>query len=402
MYLSCEGQRILYREVVMNRSSLKQGKASFALLLSLTLSGCVTNPIPTATVWDKLGITGASARLRDATINRNGNFPGLEKKPPVLRIADPANLAPEKPEVIKTAAKIKQDQDLKQQKLKAIKFLAEVNCGCFNKDDAVAKAFLEALNDCDPDVRKEAVSAICKTAGDCSKCRTGCETTCCTQEILDKLNDMAYGKDSQGCPKEPVAEIRSLAAAAARKCPPPQSKPLEELPTPPPESIEELVTPTDPVSPIPSELDSIPNKKSGSELDPQTRQPNDNAVKTVSFKIENGDIRYDAYGSGTEPVHVAVRKGKKGESIRSIVNPSQMVAARVVSVRPHLGEMLIELPDLYEIRSGFSMVVVDKQGNHQVGVVNDSSGRRVLLGFETNCILKAEAGSDMRVGLVRN
>jgi hypothetical protein len=97
----------------MERSPLKLSGSRLALAYIIGASiGCVANPVPVPTVWDRLGIPQATAAIRDSTINRNGNFPSLEKKPPVLRIADPANLKPEKPEMIKAAAKIKTDQDL--------------------------------------------------------------------------------------------------------------------------------------------------------------------------------------------------------------------------------------------------------------------------------------------------
>ncbi|MEQ1829159.1 MAG: hypothetical protein ABL921_24565 [Pirellula sp.] len=375
-----------------------------ALCFAASLSGCVTNPIPTATVWDKLGITGAGARLRDSTINRSGNFPGLEKKPPVLRLADPANLAPEKPEVIKTAAKIKQDQDLKKQKIKAIKFLAEVNCGCYNKDDAVAKAFLEALGDCDPDVRQAAVEAICTTAGNCSKCKTGCETTCCSEEILKKLNELANGKDANGCPKESVPEIRSMAAAAIRKCPCPQPKPIEEIPAPAPHDIEELGPAPEVKDPSEEDATAPGQKKAPSEEDAKSgasvRSGSD--VSPVSFSISGGKVTFDTYGTGTEQVKVAKRRGKNGETIHSIANPDHLINTVVIQSRKQLGEILIELPEVFEISQGWSMVVVDKNGNHQVGKVNEASGRRVLIGFDNGNILNTEVGTHVRIGLVKN
>jgi hypothetical protein len=375
------------------------------LLICLTVSfaGCVTNPLPTATLWDKLGITGASARLRDSTINRSGNFPGLEKKPPLLRLADPANLAPEKPEMIKTAAKIKQDQDLKKQKIKAIKFLAEVNCGCHNKDDAVAKALLEALGDCDPDVRKAGVEAICTTAGNCAKCRTGCETTCCSEEILKKLNALAYEKDSKGCYVEAVPEIRSMAAAAIRKCPCPPAKPIEEVPAPPPHEIEELNAPPESVG---SESDVTPqqNKKQGSESDVKSgasHSQSSGSVSAVSFSVYGGKVHYDSYGNGTEKVVVAKRRGKNGETIQSIANPDHLIRTRVISSRKQLGELLLELPEIFEISPGWSMVVADKEGSHQVGKVSEASGRRILIGFDSGSILNADVGSEVRIGLIK-
>ena len=83
-----------------------------------TSIGCVANPVPIPTFWDKLGIPQATAILRDSTINRSGRFPGLEKKPPLLKIADPANLKPEKPEMIQVELRSKLSKTRKNKKSK--------------------------------------------------------------------------------------------------------------------------------------------------------------------------------------------------------------------------------------------------------------------------------------------
>jgi len=365
-------------------------RLALACLLGSSL-GCVANPLPVPTVWDSLGIPQATARIRDSTINRNGNFPGLERKPPVLKLADPANLKPEKPEMIKTAAKIKTDKDLKKQKLKALAFLAEVNCGCYNKDDAVAKAFLEAMADCDPDIRKAAIEGLSKAAGNCSKCRTGCETTCCTEDILKKAQDMATGKDANGCFKEPDKEIRSMAAALVRKCPCPPAKPIEEIPAPPSE-LEELTPPGE----------AEPGREG--DVNPNLNQPGregdvSEAGKTSASKVSHR-IKSPVYPEGTEPVVVSKRSPSSGKAGEGISNPDQLIAARVVSSRAHLGEILVEMPDQFQVESGWTMVVVDAAGKHQVGRVSDSSGRRVLLTLDSANLISAESGSAVRIGLV--
>ena len=376
----------------MERSPLKLSGSRLALAYLISSSiGCVANPLPVPTVWDRLGIPQATARVRDSTINRNGRFPALEKKPPLLKIADPANLKPEKPEMIKTAAKIKTDQDLKKQKLKAIAFLAEVNCGCYNKDDGVAKAFLEAMADCDPDVRKAAIEGLSKAAGNCSKCRTGCETTCCTEEILKKAQDMATGMDANCCFKEPDKEIRSLAAALVRKCPLPPAKPIEEIPAPPSE-IEELTSPEETIS--------------GREGDPgpKINRPGREGDLSRSRKTPTNKVAYRIHDSvhqvGAEPVIVAKRGSPARKSGEGISNPDQLVAARVVSSRTQLGEILVEMHEPCQMTTGWTMVVVDATGKHQVGRISESGGRRVLLTLDSASLISAEPGSSVRIGLV--
>jgi hypothetical protein len=395
----------------MDRSLNQKRRARLLLACLLgTFTGCVATPVQVPTVWDRLGITGATARLRDATFNRNGNFPGLEKKPPLLKLADPANLAPDKPEVIKTAAKIKQDKDLKKQKIKAIKFLAEVGCGCYNKDDAVAKALLEAMGDCDPDVKKAAIEAIQQSSGECAACRSGCETTCCSEDVVKKLHDMAYGRDDKGCFKEPDAEIRSLAAAAARSCPCPPTKPIEEVPAP--AEIEE-VPPTHPEpDPIesPSELPSIESPL-GAHLNldnaPVTKVSFSSSVAEVSVtpklsekRAAETDSGNPRYGTGDEPVRVVKRRGKGGELISGIANPDHLIQATFVSASDRSHEMVVELPGHFQLATDSSMVFVDSVSNYQVGKVSSVRGRHVHVAFDAPVVLKATKGATLHVGLI--
>jgi hypothetical protein len=353
--------------------------------------GCAANPLPVPTVWDRLGIPQAAAGLRDSTVNRSGNFPGLEKKPRVLKLSDPANLKAEKPEMIKVAAKIKTDQDLKKQKIKALKFLAEVNCGCYNKDDSVAKAFLAALDDCDPDVRTAAIEGLCEAAGNCSKCRTGCETTCCTEEILKKAQDIATGVDAKGCCKEPVKEIRIAAAALVRKCPCPPAKPIEEVPAPPAIEIEEI-SPPEAESLKPEGLKPEGGK---SDLKPE-KSTGGPSIDKVSYRVRDSKAL-----PGNEPVIVAKRVVRRSESAEAISNPDQLISARIVSGNSQLGELLIELPDVYKLGDGWTMVVVDSTGKHQMGRITEASGRRILIALEGSMTLSTESNQLVKMGLVR-
>src|SRR5487761_1330094 len=81
------------------------------------------------TLWKFMGVPQGIQKLRGATTNRRGNFPGREPKPPLKALADPANLLSGNPD-IETAAKIKQQEDMKKQKIKALKYLATIGCGC--------------------------------------------------------------------------------------------------------------------------------------------------------------------------------------------------------------------------------------------------------------------------------
>lgn len=118
-------------------------------------------PAAPHTLWHFLGIPQTVHRSYDGLMNRQGEHPGLERKPRLKALADPANLASDNP-AIKAAAEIKQQEDLKPQKIKAIKYLAEIACGCY---PGVKEALLAALDDCTEDVRYEAAVAFCRAAG---------------------------------------------------------------------------------------------------------------------------------------------------------------------------------------------------------------------------------------------
>jgi len=136
----------------------------------------------------------------------------LKKKPPVTPLADPANLESANP-AIKAAAEIKTEADLAPQKIKAIRYLSTIGCGCYPQ---VRPALLAALDDCTEEVRYEAALAFCRTAGNpCSVCNS---STCCDPEVRKKLADLASGVDEQNCWKEPSSRVRSAAAAALNAC----------------------------------------------------------------------------------------------------------------------------------------------------------------------------------------
>ncbi len=379
---------------------LKRNKTLRRLLLACMLAsttGCIAPKTPVPTLWQKLGIPQSGARFRDGLINRRGNFPGLEKKPPVLALADPANFDPAKPDMIKAAAEIKADQDLKKQKIKAIKFLAEVNCGCYNKDDKVEAAFLAALEDCDPDVRVAAIEGLDKAAGECVKCRTGCETTCCTKKILAKLEDIANGM-KDGCYKEPVEEIRAAARALACKCPPPAVEPIvpEELIAPEPEK------PPPPKKP-PTEGER--NLQEGAEDNEDAE--NVEATETSYRLSDSGYGEYDISPVVVGAAHQVASRDRSATTFSNsdsgldrIANPDQLVKSHVVAYRKSLGELLVHLPEAYELNAGWTAIIVDEEGNHSLAKITDVGGRRILLAIDKPLEMRISDGDQIRLGLV--
>jgi len=163
-------------------------------------------------------------------------------------------------------------------KKKAIQYLAGM--GCSKEHPEVAAALLAAMGDPDEPVRYEAVKAVMQTAeacqsneqkresrkalslGDrCHGCKKKVEKaicdcidrlcgkappkehkhklktllggddcpqepencgkgqgSCCTPEIREKLQQLAYGRDDQGCFLERSSRVRELAAAALQGC----------------------------------------------------------------------------------------------------------------------------------------------------------------------------------------
>ena len=190
-------------------------------------------------VFDLLGINqagkhigGAICKTVDCARNRLGmRFPGLEATPPLLAITDPANLSEDSPPAVQAAAKIKQEEDAAPQKIKAIRYLAQIGCGGCYPD--VEDALLAALEDCTEEVRYEAVLAIRETTGKhCTFCK---EKACCGPKIQKKLGEMVYNMDEMGCFEEASERVRRQARLALAACGPAVTTvtPLEQVPTGP-------------------------------------------------------------------------------------------------------------------------------------------------------------------------
>lgn len=227
--------------------------------VALLLSGCTIHTAPpTVTFWNKLGIPQAGNAMNANLINRKGNHPQWEKKPPLKRIADPLNFESPNP-AIKAAAEIKAEEDLAPQKIKALKYLATIGCGCYDKEGKVEAAILAGLNDCTEEVRLTAAETVLELTSNCGACGC-CYTSCCTEKIQEKLQDMAYG-EKEGCWHEPSAEVRAVAMRALAACPPIDVSPIEPsveretVPTPPVpgprETAPEPAVPGEPLPPIP-------------------------------------------------------------------------------------------------------------------------------------------------------
>jgi hypothetical protein len=222
--------RLDERDIMKSSTCPRLIIATIIVFLSASVLVEAAPPVPVAppaTLWNFLGIPGVMHKMRDTTLNRRGNNPGAERKDPIKRLADPANLQSENP-AIKKAAEIKADQDLAPQKIKAIKFLATVGCDCYG---GVKEALLESLDDCTEEVRYEAALAFCQAAG--NPC-CNCGKSCCNAQVMQKLHDIAFGQDEKCCYKETSARVRAAAEmalnACKRKVGPTTPKPITPIP----------------------------------------------------------------------------------------------------------------------------------------------------------------------------
>ncbi len=196
-------------------------------------------PAAPLTLWNFLGIPQGFNKIRDATSNKFGKHPGLERKPPLKALADPSNLMSPNP-AIKAAADIKTQEDMAPQKIKAIKYLATIGCGCY---PGVKDALMAALEDCTEEVRYQAALAIEDAANlHCATCSKNC---CCDQAMRDKLSKIAYERDDKCCWFEASERVREAAKAALCACMPEQG-PAPTQAQPEPDNVPEGA-PTPPV-----------------------------------------------------------------------------------------------------------------------------------------------------------
>ncbi len=429
---------------LMAGSALAQDVA----VVPLTPPSTVAAPQPPiTTLWQKLGIPQNTVRVRDSLINRRGNLPFLEKKPPVLKLADPRNLMKGQPEMVKAAAEIKMAKDMKPQKIKALKFLADVNCGCYNKDGKVEAAFLEALDDCDPDVRMAAIEGLSKAAGsDCESCRdrrkkrrencsickgsaSGCNscnecsecsqscgdectTNCCTRKLQDKLQDIAYGMTDEGCYKEPVAEIRAAAEALLCKCPcatplepeelvrPDRMAPEELVPPPPPKAKPTPVVPIEGGQTNPEEEKTRWNNGYSMQLSDSSLQRGFYAsARPVELSLsDRGSVPVPSILAGTTPE--AQRLADASGSGQYISNPNLLLDCKTVANRSTVGEILLELPFASQIQSGWQVVVVDREGHQVLGTITDVGGRRILVALDQARPVRVRDGETVGFGIL--
>ena len=197
------------------------------------------------------GVRTVGQRVR----NRLGTrFPGLEAKPPIKSITDPANLGPDARPAEKAAAEAKMEDDKAPQKAKAINYLASRGCGECYPDTEMA--MLAALEDCSEDIRYAAVRGLRSVSGDACKCCR--ENSCCSEKLLKKLYEIAYERDDSGCFLESSARVRRNARLVICDCGGVPSLDADQTPMEGPTSTDAVPTPAGEISPAVAAMATSP------------------------------------------------------------------------------------------------------------------------------------------------
>jgi hypothetical protein len=316
-------------------------------------------------------------------VNRSGNRPQRERTPPVKRIADPENLEAENP-AIKAAAEIKAEEDLAPQKIKALKYLATVGCGCYDKDGKIEEALLAALSDCTEEVRIEAANAVRTAAGTCRCTYDGCTPTCCKPSIVKRLDEMAYGVDDDGCHIEPSREVRAAAARARSAC-----SAVPQTPEPVAETPEE-----DPPQDEP--------KKGGEQLPPPTDEPALNSPE--SLPPPGAD---SVRSRPQQSVELVGAISPTSSSLPAVLHevpenfkaPENMVIARITR---HIGDgrALLRLDTEYDLQSGDSLLVLTLDGNSFVATILAVNGDLIEVGAEASNRFHVPSSPVVFLGLI--
>jgi hypothetical protein len=348
-------------------------------VLLLASSGCAVPNQPVPTFWQRLGIPQADAGFRAGVLNRSGEFPQLEKKPPLLPIADPQNLESENP-LLKNAAEIKKDKDLKQQKIKALKYLASVGCVCPTEKDKVAEALLQGLNDCDCEVRQAAMEAICAAIKNCGPCNSaGCGSSCCTKAIQDKLQEMATKQDDKGCWSEPSATLRRQAAAVLAACPPiePEKKDNKDIDIEPKagEDVDEN-----------SDSEPSASDKENSVIDSSA----DSASSKSMSDYGDFEVQTVVYSAPTTPAPATV------------VSDPNLVAFSSIETLDAAEQVKITMPAAFRIEVGAIMVLVDSHGQMTRAQLLEIEGAVLTVRLEKPELKEALVEFGGKVGLVAN
>ena len=311
--------------------------AALAVVISGSAFGQTAVPAVASppTLWSFLGVPQGFKKVRGALTNRRGNRPQAEPKDALKALNDPANL--ESPDAaIKRAAEIKKAEDLKPQKVKAIKYLTSIGCGCYDKNGSVTDALVASAEDCTEDVRLATMQEIQSAAS--GKCCSNCgQVCCCNDKMLKKLAQIAYERDEFGCYSEPSKRVRGAAAAALAACCT-GSVPLEvlnETPEPAPEIKPEPIREREKL-----EEDILPEReKDRKEND--LKEPDAETAQSDGISMTLQDSREPTRLLGSAPAAVATQRQPVPAGISRMRNVlASQPAHRSASPNPQGGVVL--------------------------------------------------------------
>lgn len=305
--------------------------------------GALPGPAP-ATLWRFMGVPQGIQKVRGATTNRRGNFPGREPTPPLKAIADPRNLEPGNGPAINKAAQIKQQEDLAPQKIKALKYLATIGCGCYpGVEDAFAKS-LKFGDECTEEVRYEAAKAMRKAAeNNCAVCGKSC---CCTAEMMQLLSDIATGKDDDGCFLEPSPRVREAACEALMAC----RRRVPVSPAP--------VAPVPAVPPGPGPQEFIPTQPTPEEITPPrttAARPGEGLMDDILGAPTGGNAWQRVPATNVSARDTIVNENGAPEAATPGLN--SLLAGKVVGVDTTASTIDVEFPGRFQptVGSQFSI-----------------------------------------------
>ncbi|WP_166819901.1 hypothetical protein [Thalassoroseus pseudoceratinae] len=194
----------------------------------LTASGCVSpHPppkLPTApvceprpfTIWQFLGLEKCVQHIGDKTEHVTAlaehHIPGLKPVSPLKSLVHP-DLAHSPSDSVRLASQVAKKKAQVPQIKAALASVAESGCAC---DPAAEQALLAGLENCFPEVRKAAAEAVRDSV---EHGENFCDAkTCCSPAIRKRLLKIGWGRLPNGCPLEPVGEVRLAARQAYRAC----------------------------------------------------------------------------------------------------------------------------------------------------------------------------------------
>lgn len=153
---------------------------------------------PPMTLWTFLGFP--TCDKVEEKCKKLKELLGIPPAPPPLGGAAAAN-SPNA--AVKAASGAKAEVDAKPAKIKAIRYLANLENACCYP--GVKDALLAGLNDCDWEVRREAAAAFGKAC-------------CCEPDVLKRLKEITTKRDAHGRFEERIDDVRCAAERSLNLC----------------------------------------------------------------------------------------------------------------------------------------------------------------------------------------